>query len=52
MVPRQMTTDASLEEYDPTDREGGLRAMASPHVHYHDPLCPPVGSGPKMKWID
>jgi len=52
MVPRHAVTDASIEEYDRTYRAGGLRAMASPHVHYHDPLCPHPGCGHRMEWID
>ena len=54
MVPRHVATDATIEDYDRTYREGGLRAMASPHVHYHDhdPLCPHSGCGQRMEWID
>lgn len=33
-------------------REGGLHAMASPHVHYDDPACPHPGCGHRMEWID
>ena len=33
-------------------REGGLRKMASPHIHYHEPTCPHAGCGHKMEWID
>jgi hypothetical protein len=40
------------EEFDRIYREGGLRRMATPHVHYHDPLCPHPGCGHKMEWID
>jgi hypothetical protein len=39
-------------ELDRFYREGGLRTMASPHVHYEDPLCPHAGCGHKMEWID
>ncbi len=41
-----------IEELDRFYREGGLRSMASPHVHYHDPSCPHPGCGHKMEWID
>jgi len=33
-------------------REGGLKQMASPHVHYQDLACPHSGCGHKMEWID
>ena len=41
-----------IEEMDRFYREGGLRQMASPHVHYHDATCPHPGCGHKMEWID
>ncbi len=41
-----------IEELDRFYREGGLRQMASPHVHYHDPNCPHPGCTHKMEWID
>ena len=34
---------AELETLDRFYREGGLRAMASPHVHYDEPTLPPSG---------
>lgn len=43
---------ADIVELDRIYREGGLRQMASPHVHYHSPLCPHAGCGNKMEWID
>ena len=43
---------SDLEAYDRIYREGGLRAMASPHVHYDDPHCPHPGCGHPMEWID
>jgi hypothetical protein len=43
---------AELEAYDRIYREGGLRAMASPHVHYDDPACPHPGCSHRMEWID
>jgi hypothetical protein len=42
----------SLEELDRFYREGGLQAMASPHVHYDDPHCPHPGCDQVMEWID
>ena len=33
-------------------REGGLRQMASPHVHYEDATCPHPGCGHRMEWND
>src|SRR5438093_11269093 len=41
-----------MEELDRFYREGGLRQMASPRVHYHDPTFPNAGCGQKMEWID
>jgi hypothetical protein len=41
-----------LKELDRLYREGGLRAMASPHVHYGDPGCPHPGCDHRMEWID
>jgi hypothetical protein len=43
---------AEIESLDRFYREGGLRAMASPHVHYDDPACPHPGCGHRMEWID
>lgn len=45
-------SDSILEELDRFYREGGLRAMASPHVHYDDPQCPHPGCDQRMEWID
>ena len=45
-------TATELEELDRFYREGGLQAMASPHVHYDDPLCPHSGCNHVMQWID
>src|SRR5262249_16209862 len=42
---------AEIEELDRIYREGGLRQMASPHVHYHEPHCP-HSCGHSMEWID
>jgi len=41
-----------IERLDRFYREGGLRAMASPHVHYDEPACPHPGCGHRMEWID
>src|SRR4051812_12168695 len=41
-----------IEELDRFYRAGGLRQMASPHVHYTEPTCPHPGCGHKMEWID
>ena len=43
---------AEVELLDQFYREGGLRAMASPHVHYDDPACPHPGCDHRMEWID
>jgi len=45
-------TCSTLEELDRFYREGGLRQMASPHVHCHDVACPHAGCGQKLEWID
>jgi hypothetical protein len=42
---------SELEELDRFYREGGLEAMASPHVHYDDPQCP-HGCQQRLEWID
>jgi hypothetical protein len=41
-----------LESLDRFYREGGLRAMASPHVHYDEANCPHPGCSHSMEWID
>jgi hypothetical protein len=43
---------AELEALDHFYREGGLSAMASPHVHYDEPACPHPGCSHRMEWID
>jgi hypothetical protein len=43
---------AELEELDRFYREGGLRQMASPRVHYQDANCSQPGCGHKLAWID
>lgn len=52
-MPKNVTLSrAELEEADRFYREGGLRQMASPHVHYQDSTCPHAGCEHKMEWID
>ncbi len=41
-----------LEELDRVYRDGGLRTMASPHVHYDDAKCPHPDCTCRMEWID
>jgi hypothetical protein len=43
---------AEIADLDRIYREGGLRQMASPHVHYHDAVCPHPDCGHRMEWID
>jgi hypothetical protein len=43
---------SELERLDRFYREGGLRAMASPHVHYDEAECPHAGCDQRMEWID
>lgn len=43
---------SELQELDRIYREGGLRAMASPHARYDDPKCPHPGCDHRMEWID
>jgi hypothetical protein len=52
MPKSEALSRSELEEYDRIFREGGLRAMASPQVHYQDPNCPHPGCSQKMEWID
>ena len=42
----------TLAELDRFYRVGGLRAMASPHVHYDFPNCPRDGCEACLEWID
>ena len=52
-MPKSPTlSPAEIESLDRFYREGGLRVMASPHVHYDDPSCPHTGCGHRMEWID
>jgi len=52
MLKTQHLSSQQAEELDCYYREGGLRQMASPHVHYHEPSCPHSGCPQRMEWID
>ena len=52
MLKASTLSPEEIIEHDRFYREGGLRAMASPHVHYDDPNCPHPGCDRKMEWID
>src|SRR5262249_40976323 len=52
MPKNELLSIVEMEELDRFYREGGLRMMASPHVHYHDPICPHPGCQQRMEWID
>jgi hypothetical protein len=53
IMPKNLTlSQADLEKMDRVYREGGLRRMASPHIHYQEPSCPHPGCDHKMEWID
>jgi hypothetical protein len=48
----RVPSPAELELLDRFYREGGLRAMASPRVHYDGSTCPHPGCTHQMEWID
>lgn len=52
MIKNPTVSADDIVRLDHVYREGGLRAMASPHIHYHEPMCPHPGCGHKMEWID
>jgi hypothetical protein len=52
MIKSPTLSRAEIESFDRFYREGGLRAMASPHVHYDDPACPHAGCSQRLEWID
>lgn len=52
MLKSSISARAELETLDRFYREGGLRAMASPHVHYDDPASPHPGCTHQREWID
>ncbi len=52
-MPKAPTiSPAELETLDRFYREGGLHAMASPHVHYDESACPHPGCSRHKEWID
>src|SRR5262249_39709334 len=44
-------TAPDIEALDRFYREGGLEALASPHVHYDEPPCPHPGCDQVLEWI-
>jgi hypothetical protein len=49
-MPEPSTLPRSeVERLDRIYREGGLRAMATTHVHHDDPACPHPGCGHRME---
>ena len=52
MLQSKTLSRTELEALDRFYCEGGLRAMASPHIHYDDVDCPHPGCGQRMEWID
>ncbi len=52
MPANELLSSLPLEQLDRFYREGGLRQMASPHVHYHDGTCPHPGCRHPLEWID
>jgi hypothetical protein len=52
MIKSPTLARAEIESLDRFYREGGLRSMASPHVHYDDPACPHAGCTQRLEWID
>ena len=52
MLKASPPNDVELDELDRFYREGGLRVMASPHVHYDDPKCPYPGCLRTLEWVD
>jgi hypothetical protein len=52
MTPAQVPTITEREQLDRYYRAGGLKNMASPHIHYEDAKCPHADCVRKMEWID
>ena len=52
MISRRPPTRDELLQMDRVYREGGLRQMASPHIHYAEAKCPHEGCSHRMEWID
>lgn len=48
MLKNQKLSSQEAEDLDRYCREGGLRQMASPDVHYHEPSCPHPGCQQRM----
>lgn len=48
----QTLSSTELERLDRIYREGGLKNMATPHVHYDDARCPHEGCSRRFEWID
>lgn len=51
-MSRNTLSSVETEEMDRLYREGGLRRMASPHIHYSDSKCPHSHCDHQMEWID
>jgi hypothetical protein len=52
MTKASTRSPAERKALDHFYRQGGLQAMASPHVHYDEPNCPHAGCSHRMEWID
>jgi hypothetical protein len=52
MIKSPTLARAEIESLDRFYREGGLRSLASPHVHYDDPACHHAGCTQRLEWID
>ncbi|HEV3237789.1 MAG TPA: hypothetical protein VGZ25_12420 [Gemmataceae bacterium] len=51
-MQQNLAPSVNIEELDRFYRAGGLRNMASPHIHYQDGVCPHPGCSQRMEWID
>jgi hypothetical protein len=52
MMPEIRATSSDIDPLDRFNREGGLRSLAPPQVHYDHPECPHPGCAHRMEWID
>ena len=52
MQKSAVLTPEEIADLDRFYREGGLRQMTSPHVHYAHGVCPRAGCGHALEWID
>jgi hypothetical protein len=52
MIKASMLSAVEIAEMDCVYRAGGLKNMASPHIHYEEPHYPHSGCNHKMEWID